>query len=49
MAAKDATLWLAVISKSGDVPITRGENKAKTVTYSTVVRELSPIGMCACP
>ena len=43
--AKDATLWLAVMSKSVDVPITRGENKGKTITYSNVVRELIPIGL----
>ena len=44
-AAKEATLWLAVIATSVEVPITRGENKGKTVTYSNVVRELMPIGM----
>jgi len=44
-ATKDATLWLAVMSKSVDVPITRGENKGKTITYSNVVRELIPIGL----
>ena len=44
-AAKEATLWLAVIAKSVEVPITRGENKGKTVTYTNVVRELMPIGM----
>ncbi len=42
--APEATVWLAVISKSVEVPITRGENKGKTVTYSNVVRELMPIG-----
>jgi hypothetical protein len=43
--AKEATLWLAVISASVTVPITRGENQGKTVTYNNVVRELMPIGM----
>jgi hypothetical protein len=43
-AAKEATLWLAVISPSVEVPITRGENKGKTITYSNVVRDLMPIG-----
>jgi hypothetical protein len=38
-------LWLAVIARSVAVPITRGENKGKTVTYANVVRELIPIGM----
>ena len=36
---------LAVISPSVQVPITRGEIKAKTITYTKVVRELIPIGM----
>jgi hypothetical protein len=43
--AKEATVWLAVISPSVQVPITRGENKGKTITYTNVVRELIPIGM----
>jgi hypothetical protein len=43
--AKEATLWLAVISKSVTVPIERGENKGETITYNNVVRELIPIGM----
>jgi len=45
VTAKEATLWLAVISASVTVPITRGENQGKTVTYNNVVRELMPIGM----
>lgn len=44
-AAKEATVWLAVISPTVEVPITRGENKGKTITYTNVVRELMPIGM----
>jgi hypothetical protein len=44
-SARQATLWLAVIARSVAVPITRGENKGKTVTYANVVRELIPIGM----
>lgn len=43
--AKEATLWLAVIAKDVAVPIARGENQGKTVTYNNVVRELMPIGM----
>ena len=42
---KDATLWLAVIAKSVDVEIKRGENQGRTITYNNVVRELIPIGM----
>ncbi len=44
-AAKEATLWLAVIAKRVTVPIERGENQGKTITYTNVVRELIPIGM----
>jgi hypothetical protein len=43
--AKEATLWLAVIATHVTVPIARGENQGKTITYSNVVRELMPIGM----
>ena len=34
-----------MIAKSVTVPIARGENQGKTVTYNNVVRELIPIGM----
>ncbi|HJU31101.1 MAG TPA: DUF1223 domain-containing protein [Hyphomicrobiaceae bacterium] len=43
--AKAATLWLAVVATNVTVPITRGENQGRTVTYANVVRELMPIGM----
>jgi hypothetical protein len=43
--AKEATLWLAVMAKNVTVPIGRGENQGKTITYNNVVRELMPIGM----
>lgn len=42
--AKEATVWLAVISKSIEVPIARGENRGKVITYSNVVRDLMPVG-----
>jgi hypothetical protein len=44
-SVKEATIWLAVMSSSVEVPITRGENRGKTITYTNVVRELIPIGM----
>jgi hypothetical protein len=44
-AAKEATLWLAVIAAHVTVPITRGENQGRAVTYNNVVRDLMPIGM----
>jgi hypothetical protein len=42
--AKEATLWLALITKTAEVPITRGENRGRTLTYYNVVRDLRPIG-----
>lgn len=43
--AKEATLWVVPMAKSVEVPIARGENRGKTVTYYNVVRELIPVGM----
>jgi len=40
-----ATLWLVFYQRSVDVPIERGENTGKTVTYSNVVKKLRPIAM----
>jgi hypothetical protein len=44
VAGKDATIWLAVIARRIEVPIQRGENQGKTITYYNVVRELIPVG-----
>src|SRR5262249_40020247 len=43
VAGKEATIWLAAIAKSIEVPIQRGENEGKTITYYNVVRELIPV------
>jgi hypothetical protein len=43
--AKEATIWLAVLQKSGQVAIKRGENSGKTLTYTNIVRELTPVGL----
>jgi hypothetical protein len=42
--AKEATVWLAAISGSVEVPIARGENRGRTMVYSNVVRRLMPVG-----
>lgn len=42
---KDATIWLAVVQKSGNVPIKKGENSGKALTYTNIVRQLTPIGL----
>jgi hypothetical protein len=41
---KEATVWVAAISGSVEVPIARGENQGRTIVYSNVVRRLMPIG-----
>ncbi|MDZ4843720.1 MAG: DUF1223 domain-containing protein [Hyphomicrobium aestuarii] len=41
---KDGTVWLAVIQPTVDVEIARGENRGRKVTYTNVVRELTPVG-----
>ena len=41
---KEATIWLAVIQKSAEVAVSQGENRGKTLTYTNVVRELTPVG-----
>lgn len=42
---KEATIWLAVVQRSGTVEIRRGENSGRTLTYANIVRELAPVGM----
>ncbi len=41
---KEATIWFAVVQKTANVPVQRGENKGKTLTYTNIVRELLPVG-----
>ena len=43
----NATLivWFAVVQKLATVPIEQGENKGKTLTYTNIVREMSPVGV----
>ncbi len=40
-----ATLWLVIYDRTVTVPIGRGENTGKTITYSNVVRKLRPVAM----
>lgn len=42
---KESTIWLAVVQKSVDVQIARGENAGSALTYHNVVRELTPVGV----
>ena len=41
---RDAEVWVLPVLRSQTVPIERGENKGRTVTYANVVRGLKRIG-----
>ena len=41
---RDAEIWVLPVLKSQTVPIERGENRGKTITYANVVRGLTRIG-----
>ena len=43
--SRDATVWLAIAKEKETVPISRGENRGKTITYRHPVREITPVGM----
>jgi hypothetical protein len=43
--APHATLWLVMFDRAVTVPINRGENSGKTITYTNVVRKTRPIAM----
>ncbi len=43
--APHATLWLVMYDRSVTVPIGRGENSGRTITYNNVVRKLRPVEM----
>lgn len=40
-----STIWLAVIRKSADVAIKKGENSGRTLTYTNVVHDMTPVGV----
>jgi hypothetical protein len=44
-APREATIWLGVVQMSGTVLIKEGENAGKTLNYTNVVHELTPIGI----
>lgn len=41
----EATVWLGLVQPTGTVEITKGENAGNTLTYTNIVRELTPIGL----
>ncbi len=40
-----ATLWLVRYTRETDVKIRRGENAGETITYTNVVRDMTPVAM----
>ena len=42
---KEATIWLGVVQTRASVEVKKGENAGKTLVYTNVVRELTPIGL----
>ena len=45
LETKKATLWLVLYQNRVKVPIRRGENHGKSITYYNVVREMTPVAM----
>ncbi|MCD6070687.1 MAG: hypothetical protein K0Q80_3081 [Microvirga sp.] len=41
---REAEIWILPVLRSQTVPIERGENKGKTITYANVVRGLNRVG-----
>lgn len=41
----EATVWLGLVQPSGTVEIAQGENAGNKLTYTNIVRELTPIGL----
>ena len=42
---REATIWLGLVQTSGVVNIAHGENAGNKLTYTNIVRELTPIGL----
>ena len=43
--SKEATIWIALVQKTAEVAVKRGENGGKTLTYANIVREMTPVGV----
>jgi hypothetical protein len=41
---QSGTIWLLLFEKQVLVPVTRGENAGRSITYTNVVREMTPVG-----
>lgn len=42
---KEATIWLGVVQSVATVDVKKGENAGKSLVYTNVVREMTPIGL----
>lgn len=42
---REATVWLAIVQTDGSIDIKGGENAGKQLTYTNVVRDMTPIGL----
>ena len=45
VSAKDATIWLMLVSRKVSQKIKRGENRGREIVYHNVVRKMLPVGM----
>lgn len=45
VSAKDATIWLLLVSRKVEQKIKRGENRGRKIVYHNVVRKMLPAGM----
>jgi hypothetical protein len=45
LPVREATVWLGVVQTSAKVDIKTGENAGKSLVYTNVVRDLTPIGL----
>lgn len=41
----EATVWLALVQPTGSIEIEKGENAGRSLTYTNIVREMTPIGL----
>ncbi len=41
----EATVWFGLVQPSGKVEVQQGENAGNTLTYTNIVRDLTPIGL----
>lgn len=42
---REATIWLGVVQQAGTVEIKHGENAGEAITYTNIVKDLTPIGL----